>query len=773
MLRSIFLLLFIFNGAAGSQTTNSVSTVAAPQAIPLVDVVPQAEASEDVVKQTENGLVQLNQNLSLIGGELPSLAQDIDRKLADEAALISGSPTLDTLQRASSSWGEISKRVSGDESTLTREAGQVSTMIQQLNQKDQIWKLTQPEVGEMPTAVGTRVTTLVERIEQTQKSAKNIQSSLLDLQSRLADQRKRVELAMKNLSVAQNAARDQLLMQDSPPIWDSALGGRGEIAIHEGESLEAQLDALRIYFEERIGSFCSNLVLLVFLCALLFRLRKIAQERTNTGVELSRLEVLNMPISTAFLCAIIASHWLYPLAPRLLIAILDASAIIPAVIVLRRILQPTLFSILYAIVAAYFIDLLRSLLVPAGTLSRFTYLFEVLAATLFLLWLLHSHKAVRDKTEAVLRLSIHFLFVVLLSAGMANAFGYVHLSEFIGGGTLQSCYIGLIIYAIVRVIEPLSISFIGIKSFDAIRLLKSHRDDIHHRLRMMVRSIAVGIWLFEVLYLFSLLTPVREGIRALLATKLYWGSLSISIGSLLAGAATIWGAFFISRFARFVLEAEVYPRMQLTRGIAYSISSMVHYSVLVLGFLAALGAIGIDSSKLLVFAGALGVGLGFGLQNIVNNFVAGIILLFERPIKIGDTIQVDTSIGVVERIGIRASVVRLSNGSELILPNGNLISNPVTNWSLSSSNRIVEIPVSVSSKVDPKQIMTMLKEVAFSDPRVLREPEPQVLVTSLTAAGLTFRVRVWIGTQVDSLEITSDLSLAINACLTKNNVALS
>ena len=123
---------------------------------------------------------------------------------------------------------------------------------------------------------------------------------------------------------------------------------------------------------------------------------------------------------------------------------------------------------------------------------------------------------------------------------------------------------------------------------------------------------------------------------------------------------------------RFLLDEDVYPRIHLRRGLPYAISTMLHYVILLIGFFAGLAALGVDMTKVTILAGAFSVGVGFGLQNIFNNFVSGLILLFERPINIGDMVQIDDASGLVEHIGIRASIIRTLNGSEIIVPNGKL-----------------------------------------------------------------------------------------------------
>ena len=128
-------------------------------------------------------------------------------------------------------------------------------------------------------------------------------------------------------------------------------------------------------------------------------------------------------------------------------------------------------------------------------------------------------------------------------------------------------------------------------------------------------------------------------------------------------------------------------------------------------------------TKFTILAGAFTVGVGFGLQNIFNNFVSGLILLFERPVQIGDVIQLDDATsGIVERIGIRASVVRSSSGSEVIVPNSKLISERVINWTLSDRQRVVEVHVSVVHGSDPKRVIEVMERVAAAHPLVLQGP---------------------------------------------------
>jgi potassium-dependent mechanosensitive channel len=200
---------------------------------------------------------------------------------------------------------------------------------------------------------------------------------------------------------------------------------------------------------------------------------------------------------------------------------------------------------------------------------------------------------------------------------------------------------------------------------------------------------------------------------------------------------------------------------------------MVHYAVLLTGFFVGLAALGVDLTKVTILAGAFSVGVGFGLQTVINNFVCGLILLFERPIKVGDIIQIDAEIGEVRRIGIRACVIRTTDGSEVIVPNGTIISNKVTNWTLTDWYRAIEVPVTVARGAAPQRVIEVLKGVAVNHPGITRELLPQARVVNFASATVSFNLRAWTDRYEDWGQVRSDLSVAVDEALTRENIAVA
>jgi small-conductance mechanosensitive channel len=296
---------------------------------------------------------------------------------------------------------------------------------------------------------------------------------------------------------------------------------------------------------------------------------------------------------------------------------------------------------------------------------------------------------------------------------------------------------------------------------------------LQRRICGIAELLAFLYWLILTSGFFALRAPLIASTEAVLQANLAIGALSISLGQVLVFVVAVWASFLISRFLRFLLEGDVYHHWKLERGIPQAISTMVHYAVLLIGFFVALGALGVDLTKVTILAGAFTVGVGFGLQTVINNFVCGLILLFERPIKVGDVVQIDADIGEVRRIGIRACVIRTLDGSEVIVPNGTIISNKVTNWTFSDRFRAVEIPVNVARGVAPHRVIEILKSAAANHPSLAKEPAPQAYVLSFAPGSVSFQLRAWTDRYEDWVQVRSDLSVAVDEALTRENIAIA
>ncbi len=208
-----------------------------------------------------------------------------------------------------------------------------------------------------------------------------------------------------------------------------------------------------------------------------------------------------------------------------------------------------------------------------------------------------------------------------------------------------------------------------------------------------------------------------------------------------------------SEWIRRLLVKKILAKRDMTLGTKESIGTIVKYILIVAGMFSILQTNGIDLSAFGVLAGAIGVGIGFGLQNITNNFISGLIILFEQPIKVGDRIEVGDVNGDVVKISSRATTVITNDNISIIVPNSKFIDNEVINWSHNEHRIRFNFPVGVSYKENPEKVKKILLEVAKSNPGVLNTPESDVLFDSYGDNSINFNLRVWTTTYVNKPKV--------------------
>jgi small-conductance mechanosensitive channel len=223
---------------------------------------------------------------------------------------------------------------------------------------------------------------------------------------------------------------------------------------------------------------------------------------------------------------------------------------------------------------------------------------------------------------------------------------------------------------------------------------------------------------------------------------------------------------------RALLETSFFPRKHVGRGLRDSIKKLLHYTLVLIGFFFALNLVGLELKHFVVLAGAFGIGIGFGLQNIFNNFVSGIILLFERPIKTGDVVVLDNEWGKIKKIGLRSTVVETWDRAEIIVPNSQFISEKVTNWTLTTGVARVVFPVGVAYGSDVPLVLNILEEAARQHPDVLDDPPPSPIFVGFGESSLDFELRAWMTDVNKRLRIKSDLGQYIDSRFREKGVQI-
>ncbi len=241
-------------------------------------------------------------------------------------------------------------------------------------------------------------------------------------------------------------------------------------------------------------------------------------------------------------------------------------------------------------------------------------------------------------------------------------------------------------------------------------------------------------------YLRQLISLLKD----LLDTHLFSiGNSPITIWTLVWVIIPILLLFSVTRWLTHWLVTRLLARSKVELGVRLAVGAIIRYVIIAVGLIVILQAAGINLSTLTILAGALGVGVGFGLQNITNNLVSGFILLIERPIKVGDRIEVGQVTGDVVNISLRSTTVVTNDNIAIIVPNSEFVSNSVTNWSYTDRDVRFNFPIGVSYRSDPELVRRLLIQVAEQHPGVLKDPKPDALLLEFGDSALNFMLRVW------------------------------
>lgn len=275
----------------------------------------------------------------------------------------------------------------------------------------------------------------------------------------------------------------------------------------------------------------------------------------------------------------------------------------------------------------------------------------------------------------------------------------------------------------------------------------------------VAKWLAIFVWSLAALNTFGMLDDV---IKHLDAVGFTMGDARVSLLIIIKGAFTFATVFWGATMLASISEKRIQHLHQLTPSLRVLIVKMIRISFIFFAIIIGLNTLGIDLTSLAVFSGAIGVGIGFGLQKVVSNFISGIILLLDRSIKPGDVIAIDETYGWVNKLSARHVSVITRDGKEHLIPNELLITERVENWSYSNRDIRLKIPVGISYNADPRLALKLILEAAAETPRVLKTPKPNALVTGFGDSSVNLELRAWIDDPANGISnISSDLFLAI------------
>jgi small-conductance mechanosensitive channel len=718
----------------------------------------------------ETGLAP-NAQLKAIEADLPDLSNRDAEQLADLDRTLEQGPQIFVVDALLRTWARSRSDIASSNNLLTNQAKRLEDLLSDLANRRDLWRRTQDDAraSGAPQPVLDRVQESLAALSATQKSVEKRRAEVLAMQDRVTRELALVDDALGRLAAYRQQHLGKILVRDSHPVWAMDLSEqiRGRLLAHVREKLRSDAKDFRDYVADNRPRVALQVLLLLVLAALFRNGRARARRIVEREPALEpATRVFQLPYSSAFVLTALATYQIYPDLPQMPRQAIWVIALVPVLRVVRAYLHPGLVPGLYAFVGFFLMDRIRFFCSASPVLEQVLFLAEMLAACGLMAWVLRPARL--EKVElsegqvvALQRIGIaaRALFLTLAVAFVAGACGFMELGRVLGGAALGAIYGALGLYASLRAAQGIVTYALRTRPLLHVRIVELSGRLIEQRANRGLVWATVLLWCWLVLHQLQLDDAVSALVQSIGATPLF--DLSLTIKDLFLFLLTLCGAWLLSRLLRFLLHEEVLPRFSLARGVDYAITTLSTYAALMIGFFVALGTLGVDLNRASLLAGAFGVGVGFGLQNIVNNFVSGLILLFERPIQVGDTVQIGDLTGVIDRIGIRSCTVRTGLGSEVIVPNGTLISDRVTNWTLSDQLRRIDLSLGVGYGSDPERVLAILVEVAQAHPNVLPLPAPTALFSGFGPSSLNFSLSAWTNQPDGWVQVKSELGISL------------
>ncbi|HSG67496.1 MAG TPA: mechanosensitive ion channel domain-containing protein [Bacteroidales bacterium] len=742
------------------------TSVQKPETIPLEDI---SIRSAEVVVTSKKMMESLISDVRI---EQLIRINDSSLKILDSLIKAESNVNFNTKNRRFVSnkialWQRIGNRVDAEKSVLSGHVKSLDKEKYDLENEVILWKNTRENLkDEQP---GSSILARIDKLTFMLDSMKNLiqgkSEKLLTALDRTTSMGLLADDQLKKVVKVQNDRTEAIFSRTQPALWEINLSNKENLNIIAPirQFYQMEIRDLKFYFRSNIP----NIVLEGFILCFLIILFQVIKKRiirikvnVNSYYQKMLVKILLHPISAALVLGVFSTILVFPNRPLLLRDITILISLIPLILILNT-LTPSklrkyylLLALLMILQYSYFIYSASHVLYQIGMLS--IAIIELTAVvSLFRYFKKHPFKKLfTDRVVKVIFL-IHIGFSIV---GL--------ISLVVGANILAITILGIVIYntfagallatstLIVNGLIELLLESKTLKKFNVFRL---YGDYITPRVTRLVAFSAFLFWFYAFMDNVNIDRLFIDRIYEFLNKDINIGSASFTLIGIFVFFLVLWLTIVISKMIRIILEEDVLNNLKLAKGLPHSISVLVRYTLITIGLMLAVSAAGMPLDNLTLILGALGVGIGFGLQNIFNNLVSGLILLFERPIQIGDTIEVGQLMGHVKSIGIRSSNVRTFDGAEVIVPNGQLISNEVVNWTLSDQTRRIEVIAGVSYGSNPHRVKELFDKILNEHPDILKDPAPRVLFNDMGESSLDFRLLFWTSSFEEWLRIRSEV----------------
>ena len=495
-----------------------------------------------------------------------------------------------------------------------------------------------------------------------------------------------------------------------------------------------------------ISHMATLCVLFVFLAWIYASRRKLARLKDNYQNTFDQTHyVVRRTFVSSFIIATILALYFYDQPPFAFFEILLLLMMICIGILIKPGWPKPLFKFWTGIFILLLLYAVTNLFMQVSRVDRISLLFMSAICMGWSYWFLKETKVTAENYPPYMRMVIKIFMACHGISLFLNIIGRFGLAKIIGVATVFNLCLGFGFYLMIQILmeslflqlEANKSTHNGFSSYIDFKILQN-------KFKNVLVKIAIVLWVAKLLENLDIDDYIYGKAGDFLSHQYKFGTTSFTFGSLVIFVFVIWLSIIISRVISYFYDYAEQQSAASGDGKKNKTSMLlIRLSVFSVGFIAAIIFSGIPLTEVTIVVGALGVGIGFGLQNIVNNLVSGVILAFEKPVQVGDIIEVGNRSGTIKDIGIRASKIEAGDGSELIVPNGDLISQHVINWTLSNNNRRVELIVGVAYGSDIQKVEEILKKIVRNRTDIMQTPPPLVFLHNFSDSSIDFRLLFW------------------------------
>jgi potassium efflux system protein len=582
-----------------------------------------------------------------------------------------------------------------------------------------------------------RKTDLVNRIALSKVSL--LQDKITLVYNRILDQTDQIDLKIKRFAI-------KALAGESDYLWNTKLQSADfKPAFNSTVILNGTLFGYFIK-NETITHYISMFFFLLVLAWIVFvRSKTIVNRETSSEILGQANYVFKMPVISSLLIACAIVPYFYDHPPVVYLETLFLISMSLVLLLIRKQFHTSSFKFLLCL---FFLSIMygaSNLFIQITVIDRYAILFLSVISIILGLVFLRILKATDHHIPYTI-VGVRVFVILQILSFCLNVAGRFSLAKMIGITAVFNLWFGIILFLVIQIIvQTLFLQFQVKKDEDNIIGWIDYTVVIT-KIKKTLFMLATVVWLFFLLQNLSVDDWLIDNVNSLLDQSRSVGGSSFTLGGFVVFIFVIWLSSLLSRVISYFydISSQRVTDFSVEKKKNRTSALLIRLGVFSAGFLLAVAASGFPLEKLTIIISAFGIGIGFGLQNIVNNLVSGLILAFEKPIQIGDFIEVNTRAGTMREIGIRSSKILTEDGSEVIIPNGDLISQQVTNWTLTNNNRRIELIVGVAYGSDILKIQKVLEKVLNENKEIMQTPEPRALLTNFNESSIDFKLLFWV-----------------------------